>query len=49
MVPKGKNVFYNDRGFPDQSHDFDVLLHNTAGSVLGGRHVDGRKWNEVIE
>ena len=38
MVPKGKNVFYNDRGFPDQSHDFDVLLHKTAGGTVLCKH-----------
>ena len=31
---KRKNVFYNDRGFPGQSHDFDVLLHNTDGGAV---------------
>jgi hypothetical protein len=28
------NVFLDDRGFPDQSHDFDVLLHNTDGGTV---------------
>ncbi len=30
-----KNVFINNRGFPDQSDDFDVILHNIdSGQVL---------------
>ena len=37
---KRKNVFYDDHGFPDQSHDFDVLLHNTDGGTVlhKGKH-----------
>jgi hypothetical protein len=31
---KRPNVFYNDRGFPDQSHDFDVVLHNIDGGCI---------------
>ena len=35
---KRPNVFYDDRGFPDQSHDFDVILHSIhGGSVLRKR------------
>jgi hypothetical protein len=29
-----KNVFINDRGFPDQSDKFDVLLHNIDGGPV---------------
>jgi hypothetical protein len=28
---KRKNVFFDDRGFPDQSDEFDYLLHQTGG------------------
>jgi hypothetical protein len=31
---KRQNVFYDDRGYPDQSHDFDVLLHNIGGGTI---------------
>jgi hypothetical protein len=31
---KSHNVFYNDHGFPDQSNDFDHLLHNTNDGVI---------------
>jgi hypothetical protein len=30
---KSRDVFYNDRGFPDQSDEFDHLLHNINGGV----------------
>ena len=29
-----KNVFIDDRGFPDQSDEFDVLLHNIDGGPV---------------
>jgi hypothetical protein len=29
-----KNVFINDRGFPDQSDEFNVLLHNIDGGPV---------------
>jgi hypothetical protein len=29
-----KNVFINDRGFPDQSGEFDVLLHDIDGGPV---------------
>jgi hypothetical protein len=35
--PKGKrhkNVFIDDRGFPDQSHELDTLLHSMSGTPL---------------
>ncbi len=32
--PKLQNVFYNDRRFPDQSDEFDHLLHNIDGGVI---------------
>jgi hypothetical protein len=31
---KARNVFYNDRGFPDQSDKFGHLLHNIDGGVI---------------
>jgi hypothetical protein len=31
---KPPNVFLDDRGFPDQSHKFDVLLHNDQGDPI---------------
>ena len=31
---KRKNVFIDDRGFPDQSHEFDELVHNIDGGVV---------------
>ena len=37
---KRPNVFYNDRGFPDQSDDYDYLLHG----VDGGRVIRKRKF-----
>jgi hypothetical protein len=29
-----KNVFIDDRGFPDQSDEFDVMLHNINGGPV---------------
>jgi hypothetical protein len=29
-----RNVFYDNRGFPDQSDEFDHLLHNINGGVI---------------
>ncbi len=39
LKPKGskqaKNVFHDDRGFPNQSHEFDTILHNiNSGCIL---------------
>jgi hypothetical protein len=31
---KRPNVFYDDRGFPNQLHDFDVTLHNINGGCI---------------
>ena len=31
---KRENVFYDDRGFPDQSEGFDYLLHRTGGGKV---------------
>ncbi len=28
------NVFLDDRGFPDQSHKFDIILHNVEGGPI---------------
>ena len=49
--PKGrkrKNVFLDDRGFPDQSHDFDTLLHNVdGGAVLRKRRHPARPLDDI--
>jgi hypothetical protein len=29
-----KNVFMDNRGFPDQSDEFDTLLHNINGGAI---------------
>lgn len=34
-----KNVFIDDRGFPDQSDEFDYLLHRTGGSKIIRKHL----------
>ena len=31
---KSRNVFYNDRGHPDESDDFDQLLHTIDGGTI---------------
>ena len=31
---KRKNVFYDNRGFPDQSEEFEYLLHRTGGGKV---------------
>jgi hypothetical protein len=31
---KQKNVFLDDRGFPDQSNEFNSLLHNVNGGTI---------------
>ncbi len=31
---KSRNVFYDDCGFPNQSDEFDHLLHNIDGGVI---------------
>jgi hypothetical protein len=31
---QAKNVFYNDHRFPDQSHDFNVILQNINGGCI---------------
>ncbi len=35
---KRPNVFYDDRGFPDQSHNFDVILHSIHGGSVLRKH-----------
>jgi hypothetical protein len=32
------NVFLDDRGFLDQSHEFDLILHNTKGGPILCKH-----------
>jgi hypothetical protein len=31
---KARNVFFNDRGFPDKSDEYDTLLHNIDSGVI---------------
>ena len=31
---KRQNVLYDNRGFPDQSHNFDVILHSIHGGCV---------------
>ncbi len=31
---RAKNVFHDDRGFPDQSHEFDTILHSINGGCI---------------
>jgi hypothetical protein len=31
---KQSNVFLDNRGYPDQSHEFDVILHNVKGGPI---------------
>jgi hypothetical protein len=31
---KARNVFYDDRGFPDESDAYDALLHSIDGGVI---------------
>jgi hypothetical protein len=31
---KQSNIFLDDCGFPDQFHEFDIILHNTKGSPI---------------
>ncbi len=35
---KRLNMFLNKRGFPNQSHKFDVLLHNIQGGLILRKH-----------
>jgi hypothetical protein len=35
---KCKNVFLDDRGFPNQSDEFDSLLHNVDGGTILCKH-----------
>jgi hypothetical protein len=31
---RGRNVFFNDHGFPDKSDDYDNLLNNVDGGII---------------
>jgi len=31
---RARNVFHDDRGFPDQLHEFDTVLHNINGGCI---------------
>ena len=43
-----RSVFYDDRGYPDQLHDFDVLLHNiNGGAILQKRKHLAPPLNEI--
>ena len=45
---KRPNVFLDDRGFPDQSHKFDVILHNVQGGpILRKRKHDAPPLNDI--
>ena len=45
---KRQNVFYDDCGFPDQSHDYDYLLHNVnSGQVLRKRQHPPPSLDEI--
>ncbi len=45
---KQKNVFLDDRGFPDQSNEFDSLLHNVdGGTILRKRKHPAPKLDEI--
>jgi hypothetical protein len=54
---RDKNVFHDDRGFPDQSHEFDTILHTINGRcILRKRkhpapHIDeiDRKFHAVYD
>ncbi len=35
---KQSNVFLDNRGYPVQSHKFDVILHNVKGGPILCRH-----------
>jgi hypothetical protein len=35
---KQSNVFLDDHGYPDQSHEFDGILHNVKGGLILHRH-----------
>eukprot|EP00956_Cyclotella_meneghiniana_P019823 scaffold34482_cov22-Cyclotella_meneghiniana.AAC.1 len=42
------NVFIDDRGFPDQSHEFDHLIHNIdGGAVLRKRIHPSRSLDDI--
>ena len=56
VAPKGKkgkkreNVFFDDRGFPDVSEEFDYLLHRTGGGkVIWKRLHPSPRLEEVDE
>jgi len=56
VAPKGKkgkkreNVFFDDRGFPDVSDEFDYLLHRTGGGrVIRKRLHPSPRLDEVDE
>jgi hypothetical protein len=45
---KQKNVFLDDRGFPDQSNKFNSLLHNIdGGTILHKRRHPAPKLDEI--
>jgi hypothetical protein len=31
---KQSNIFLDDCGYPDQSHEFDIILHNVKGGPI---------------
>ncbi len=45
IAGKWKNVFINDRGFPNQSNNFDSLLHNVdRGTILRKKNTPPHHW-----
>jgi hypothetical protein len=45
---KRKNVFVDDRGFPDLSDEYDTLLENIdGGTVLRKQRHPARPWDEI--
>jgi hypothetical protein len=45
---KQKNVFLDDRSFPDQSNEFDSLLHNVdGGTILRKRRPPASKLDKI--
>jgi hypothetical protein len=46
---KAQNVFYDNRGFPDETNAYDNLLHNVDGGVvLRKKKFDAPPWTRMI-
>ncbi len=46
---KRPNVFLDDRGFPYQSHEFDVILHNVEGGPILRKRKHAAPRREVAQ